>query len=82
MAKSSIENVQTALKRIGVPISQYDLHINFPGGVPIDGPSAGIAIAVAVYSAIYEKKVPFDLAMTGEISIHGQVCQSVGFQKK
>lgn len=82
MAKSSIENVQTALKRIGVPISQYDLHINFPGGVPIDGPSAGIAIAVAVYSAIYEKKVPFDLAMTGEISIHGQVLPVGGIPEK
>lgn len=82
MAKSSIENVQTALKRIGVPIQEYDIHVNFPGGIPIDGPSAGIAMAVAVYSAIYKKEVPFDLALTGELSIHGQVLPVGGIVEK
>lgn len=73
MARGSVENVLTVLKRIGLEISRYDLHINFPGGTPIDGPSAGLAIATAVASAI--RKVPVDrrIAMTGEIGIHGKV---------
>jgi ATP-dependent Lon protease len=73
MARGSIENVLTVLRSMGVPADEYDIHVNFPGGVPIDGPSAGIAMATGIYSAIY--KIPIDnkVAMTGEISIHGNV---------
>lgn len=73
MAKSSIENVLTVLRGKGLNVEDYNIHINFPGGVPIDGPSAGIAMATAVVSAI--KSIPVDrtLAMTGEMSIHGRV---------
>ncbi|WP_261133142.1 ATP-dependent protease LonB [Bacillus sp. Marseille-Q3570] len=73
LAKSSVENVLTVLRRMGVPSSNYDIHINFPGGAPVDGPSAGIAIATAIYSAIKGIKVDNQIAMTGEISIHGSV---------
>src|SRR3954470_3366225 len=73
MAKGSAENVITVLRTMGVPADDFDIHINFPGGVPIDGPSAGIAMATAIYSAIYKLPIDHQVAMTGEISIHGSV---------
>ncbi|WP_232695640.1 ATP-dependent protease LonB [Brevibacillus daliensis] len=73
MAKGSIDNVVTVLHRLGVQPYDYDLHINFPGGVPVDGPSAGLTIAIAIYSAIKQKHIDNLLAVTGEISIHGKI---------
>jgi len=73
-AKASVENVLTVLGRIlDVDCRQYDIHLNFPGGIPIDGPSAGISIAVAVYSAVNNIPIRSDIAMTGELSIRGKV---------
>lgn len=74
MARSSVENVLTVLENImDIRTRDYHLHINFPGGVPLDGPSAGVAIASALYSAIKQKTVDNRLAMTGELSIRGEV---------
>nr|WP_028561876.1 ATP-dependent protease LonB [Paenibacillus pinihumi] len=73
MAKGSVENVLTVLRIIGLKPDNFDLHINFPGGTPIDGPSAGIAMATAIASAITGEKVDNKLAMTGEVGIHGNV---------
>lgn len=73
MARGSIENVITVLRSMGVPADQYDIHVNFPGGIPVDGPSAGIAMALGIYSAIYRLPIKHNLALTGEISIHGFV---------
>lgn len=73
MAKGSIENVITVLRSLGIPAHEYDIHVNFPGGIPVDGPSAGIAMAVGIYSAIHKVPVRHDVAITGEISIHGHV---------
>ncbi|MBA4537225.1 ATP-dependent protease LonB [Bacillus aquiflavi] len=73
MAKGSIENVITVLRSMDVPADDYDIHVNFPGGIPIDGPSAGIAMATGIYSAIYKLPIDHQVAMTGEISIHGNV---------
>lgn len=73
-ARASIENVLTVLENIfNIDCDEYDIHVNFPGGMPVDGPSAGISMVTAIYSAI--KGVPIDckVAMTGEISIHGRV---------
>lgn len=74
MALGSVENVLTVIRKfLGVNPADFDLHINFPGGVPIDGPSAGITLATAIYSAITGEPVDNELAMTGEISIRGGV---------
>lgn len=73
MARGSIENAITVLRSLGVPADEYDIHVNFPGGIPVDGPSAGIAMATGIYSAIYRLPVNNKVAMTGEISIHGYV---------
>ncbi len=73
-AYSSIQNVLTALNNIfDLKCEQYDLHVNIPGGIPVDGPSAGIAIASAIYSAIVKKPIDCKIAMTGEISLLGAV---------
>jgi len=73
MARSSVENVLTVLALKGIKTRNYDLHINFPSGAPVDGPSAGIAMATAIYSAIKNIPVNHCVAMTGEISIRGHV---------
>ncbi|MBC8530837.1 ATP-dependent protease LonB [Gehongia tenuis] len=73
-AQASVTTVATALKEVyGVDIRNYDIHLNVSGGMAVDGPSAGIAIAVAIYSAIFGIPVDGRVAMTGEISIRGDV---------
>lgn len=73
-AECSVENVITVLQRIfDINCDNYDIHINFPGGMPVDGPSAGISIATAIYSSIKGIPVDNNVAMTGEISLQGNV---------
>ncbi len=73
-ARASVENMLTVLKKFfGEDPLAYNIHLNFPGGVLIDGPSAGIAIMTAVYSAIKNKPIDGNIAMTGEITIRGKV---------
>ncbi len=82
-ARASVENMITVLsQRYGVDATRYHLHVNFPGGMPVDGPSAGIAIFTAVYSAVFEKPVSSLYAMTGELSIHGRVKPVGGVAEK
>ena len=74
MAKGAVENVLTVLRsRYGINTRNYDIHLNFPGGIPVDGPSAGISMATAVYSSITDQPVDNLLAMTGELSVQGLV---------
>lgn len=70
----SVENVMTAMEQMtGISMKDYDIHINFPGGQPVDGPSAGTALFCALYSAIFLRKISPKVAMTGEINLHGEV---------
>jgi Lon-like ATP-dependent protease len=73
MARGSVENVITVLRQYGLHTADYDLHVNFPGGLPVDGPSAGISIATAIASAIMGIPVEHTIALTGELSIQGMV---------
>ena len=72
-ARGSLENVMTLLHAMGYRTQDYDLHINFPGGTPVDGPSAGVAMAVVAASAITGRPVNGTIAVTGEVSVRGLV---------
>lgn len=83
MARGAVENVLTVLRRTtAVDPRDYDIHVNFPGGIPVDGPSAGVAVATAVYSAITGIPVDNLVAMTGELSIRGLVMPVGGIVAK
>ncbi len=81
-ARSSAENVLTVLEGFGFDRSQYAVHINFPGGMPVDGPSAGTAMFLAAYSAFTGAAVPGDVALTGEISLTGKILPVGGVTEK
>jgi ATP-dependent Lon protease len=74
MAKDSVFNAASVLRaQTGIDVVDYDIHVNVVGGGNIDGPSAGLAIFLALYSAITKTPLPQDVAITGELSIQGKV---------
>lgn len=74
MAKDSVFNAASVIRAItGEDVSNYDVHVNVIGGGNVDGPSAGSAITVAMLSAITNKPVRQDVAITGEISLLGDI---------
>ena len=82
-AKTSVFNVITVLNSIcKIDTKNIDLAINIPGGIPVDGPSAGIAIFLCCYSCLTNTPIPNNLALTGELSIMGDVLPVGGISQK
>lgn len=74
MAKDSVFNAASVIRRItNKEIRDYDIHVNIIGGGKIDGPSAGAAITLSIISALENKAIRQDIAVTGEISIQGKI---------
>lgn len=81
-AHASARNVLVLLKEMGLWKKNRDVHINFPGGVPVDGPSAGVAMTVAAVSALKGVPVDASCAVTGEVSVQGKVLPVGGVPQK
>ncbi|KAI3347215.1 ATP-dependent protease, Lon family [Clostridium botulinum] len=74
MAKDSVFNAASVIRVItDKDIKDYDIHVNVIGGGKIDGPSAGVAITLCIISALLNKPIKQDIAVTGEISLRGKV---------
>ena len=83
MAKDSVVTAASVVRSLtGKRLSDYDLHINIIGGGNIDGPSAGCAITCVILSAIENIPLRQDYAVTGEISLSGEVKPVGGIQEK
>ncbi|NEZ47882.1 ATP-dependent protease, Lon family [Clostridium niameyense] len=74
MAKDSVFNAASVIRKItNKDIYDYDIHVNVIGGGKIDGPSAGTAITMCIISSLLNKPLKQDIAITGEISLKGNV---------
>ena len=88
--KESIKASLSLVKEYTIPTQvpkdfykEHDIHIHVPeGATPKDGPSAGITISTALLSAVTQKAVKADVAMTGEVTLHGQVLKIGGLKEK
>jgi ATP-dependent Lon protease len=74
MARDAVFNAASVVRAIaGIDPADYDLHVNVVGGGNIDGPSAGLAFFLALYSTLARVALPQDVAVTGEVSLAGSV---------
>lgn len=74
MAKDSVFNAASVIRKVtNKDIKDYNIHVNVVGGGNIDGPSAGVAITMCIISALEEKPIRQDVAITGEVSLRGKV---------
>ncbi|MCL2337157.1 MAG: Lon family ATP-dependent protease [Firmicutes bacterium] len=83
MARDSVFNAASVLRKLtGRDLHEFDVHVNIVGGGRIDGPSAGVAICLALYSALEERAIPQNIAVTGELSIQGLIRAVGGVPEK
>lgn len=83
MAKDSVFNAASVIRQVaGIDVGTYDIHVNVIGGGLIDGPSAGLAVVLAMLSAVQRRPLRQDVAVTGEVSIQGKIKQVGGIPEK
>jgi ATP-dependent Lon protease len=83
MAKDSVYNAAAVMRRLtGKDLGEFDLHVNVVGGGNVDGPSAGVAIFLAIYSAVFGIPLPQNIGITGELSIRGEIKPVGGVTEK
>ncbi len=85
-AMLSLSYIKTNYKKLGIIydlLDNSDIHIHVPAGaIKKDGPSAGVAIAIAIISAFTDKKIPTNISLTGELTLHGDILPVGGLKEK
>ncbi len=83
LAKESVTNISAVVKKLtGKDVADFDIHVQFPGTHGVDGDSASITMAAAIISAFEDLPIDQDLAMTGSLSVRGEVLPIGGVTAK